>query len=352
MILPRLPFPVRITEQNWPTETVPVVTIRCTTFNHGKFVRDAFEGFLMQETTFPVEILVHDDASTDSTTDIILEYHGRYPQIVRTVLQRENQLSKGIKPGRSINPLFRGEFIAFCEGDDYWTSPFKLEQQVRGLEANETALLSFHGHKEVDAVGSSLPPRDARLPEEGLLPQGAYFAGKCESWQTASLVIRSDLVLNPPSWCNRLPFGDVNLMALASLRGPLYCLPGVHSCYRIHQNGIASKRRLEKDVTGKNQKALYWNESLALLFKYLINETSDPTLQLECRKKHASYIEDAIWNARLIGDRKRMRQLIWKAFGVNQKRFILSSKMWKNILIAFLAVPDFRRNQHLGPSCD
>ena len=125
----RLPTPVKITEQSWPEGTVPVVTIRCITYNHAKFIRDAIEGFLMQETTFPVEILIHDDASTDGTADIIREYAAKYPQVFHTVFQTENQYSKGseawARVREHVGGLVRGEFIALCEGDDYWTSAEK-----------------------------------------------------------------------------------------------------------------------------------------------------------------------------------------------------------------------------------
>ena len=133
----RLPHPVRITEQVWPEGTVPVVSIWCITYNHVNFIRDAIEGFLMQETTFPVEIFIHDDASTDGTAEVIKEYAGKYPQLFWTVFQTENQWSKGNK-----KILFdylaqqRGEFIALCEGDDYWTSPQKLQKQVELLEGS------------------------------------------------------------------------------------------------------------------------------------------------------------------------------------------------------------------------
>ena len=119
---PRLPRPLRITEQVWPVGALPVVTIRCITYNHVNFIRDAIDGFLMQETTFPVEIIIHDDASTDGTAEIVKDYADKHPQLFRTILQKENQYSKGnSKPFKDTYSMARGEFIAFCEGDDYWT---------------------------------------------------------------------------------------------------------------------------------------------------------------------------------------------------------------------------------------
>jgi glycosyltransferase involved in cell wall biosynthesis len=142
---PRLEKPVRITEQVWPEGTVPVVSICCITYQHVNFIRDAIEGFLMQETTFPVEILIHDDASTDGTAEIVVEYQEKYPQLFRTVLQKENQWSKrNRQPFVEFKAMARGEFIALCEGDDYWTCKEKLQMQVFYLEINEKYSACFH----------------------------------------------------------------------------------------------------------------------------------------------------------------------------------------------------------------
>ena len=87
-----------VTEQEWDANTVPVLSIFCITYNHGKHIRDCLDGFLIQETSFPIEILVHDDASTDDTAEIIHEYQQRYPQLIRPVLQTINQFSQGKMP--------------------------------------------------------------------------------------------------------------------------------------------------------------------------------------------------------------------------------------------------------------
>ena len=97
---------------------MPVVTIRCITYNHHNFIRHAIEGFLMQETTFPVEIIIHDDASTDGTAEIVKEYAEKQPQLFRTILQKENQYSSGGWPKvrKMLFSMCRGKFIALCEG--------------------------------------------------------------------------------------------------------------------------------------------------------------------------------------------------------------------------------------------
>ena len=124
--------------QHWKGDpSQPLVSVCCITYNHGPYIEDALEGFLIQETYFPIEILIHDDASTDKTPDIIRKYEAAYPNIVKPIYQAENQYSKGVKISLNFNyPRAKGKYVAFCEGDDYWIDPLKLKKQVNFLEAN------------------------------------------------------------------------------------------------------------------------------------------------------------------------------------------------------------------------
>lgn len=115
----------------------PLVTIRCITYNHEKYISQALDGFLMQKTDFPFEVLVHDDASTDNTASIIREYEKKYPNIIKPIYQIENQYSKHDGTiSRTLNALTKGKYIALCEGDDYWIDENKLQMQVDFLENN------------------------------------------------------------------------------------------------------------------------------------------------------------------------------------------------------------------------
>lgn len=123
---------------NWNLDiSQPLVSISCITYNHENYIEDALIGFLIQETDFPFEVLIHDDASTDKTAKIIRKYEKKYPSIVKPIYQKENQHSKGIKPNRVYNfPRAKGKYIALCEGDDYWIDPYKLQKQYDILENN------------------------------------------------------------------------------------------------------------------------------------------------------------------------------------------------------------------------
>ena len=115
----------------------PVVSVICCTYNHEPYIRQCLEGFMMQKTDFPFEVLVHDDASTDNTSSIVKEFEAKFPDIIKPIYQLENQYHKKIDILTTY--LFsraKGRYIALCEGDDYWTDPLKLQKQVDFLEQN------------------------------------------------------------------------------------------------------------------------------------------------------------------------------------------------------------------------
>ncbi|MBK2094778.1 glycosyltransferase [Francisella philomiragia] len=132
----------------------PVVSICCTTYNHANYIRQALDGFLMQETNFPFEIIVRDDASTDKTAEIIKEYEKKYPNIIKPIYEKENTYSKGVKPSLVCFNKAMGDYIALCEGDDYWTDPKKLQIQYELLQNNDDINLSFHAHSKLYRDGS------------------------------------------------------------------------------------------------------------------------------------------------------------------------------------------------------
>lgn len=124
----------------------PLVSICCVTYNHAPFIRKCLDGFLMQETSFPIEILIHDDASTDGTDGIIMEYSEKYPDLFYPLFESENQYSLGHQNEMDFYNYrrARGKYIAYCEGDDYWTDPHKLQKQVDFMEFHPDYSVCFH----------------------------------------------------------------------------------------------------------------------------------------------------------------------------------------------------------------
>lgn len=217
-----------------------LVTVRCITYNHEKFIRDALEGFVMQRTNFRFEAIIHDDCSTDGTATIIREYAERYPSIIKPIFETENQYSK--KDG-SLNQIMsdhtRGKYIALCEGDDYWTDPLKLQKQVEFMETHPDYSMCFHnaiehweeGEKS-DHLFADLERRDYDYRELG--------AG----WRvpTASAVIRKE-VLNSDLYkcagmCKDFIYGDILIWLTAVEYGKVFCTGEVMSVYRRHIGGM------------------------------------------------------------------------------------------------------------------
>jgi glycosyltransferase involved in cell wall biosynthesis len=136
--------------QKWKVDiSKPLVSICCITYNHEPYIEDALEGFLIQETDFPFEILIHDDASTDRTAEIIQNWEANYPSLIKPIYQNENQYSKGKNPNIFFNyARAKGKYIAFCEGDDYWIDKLKLQKQIDFLNANPDYALIHTDYNE------------------------------------------------------------------------------------------------------------------------------------------------------------------------------------------------------------
>ena len=142
------------------------VSVWCLAYNHGKYIRKALDGFIMQKTNFAFEVFVHDDASTDNTSAIIKEYAEKYPQIIKPIYQKENQYSKGVEILHEIIlPKMKGKYIASCEGDDFWIDEYKLQKQYDALEHNPDCCLSTHKVKCCNEDGS---PNAREFPSSNL----------------------------------------------------------------------------------------------------------------------------------------------------------------------------------------
>ena len=136
-------------------DNIPLVSIMCITFNHKDFIKKTLDGFLIQETSFPVEIIVHDDASTDGTAEIIKKYEDKYPHLIKPIYQTVNQYSRNVDFVKEfISPRIKGKYIAYCEGDDYWTDPLKLQKQVSFLEQNLDYGLVYTDIDRIDENGN------------------------------------------------------------------------------------------------------------------------------------------------------------------------------------------------------
>jgi glycosyltransferase involved in cell wall biosynthesis len=223
----------------------PLVSISCITYNHKNYIRECLDGFLMQKTTFPFEIIIHDDCSTDGTREIIEEYAAKYPDIIFPMFQTENQYSKGV---RSMMVRFnftrcKGKYIALCEGDDYWTDSFKLQKQVDFLEKNSDFSICFHNLKvynEIDATTDKVACKNQKsvLDIIDLATRGNFI-------HTPSVVFKMPED-GLPSWFINLPIGDYPLHLFNAQFGKIKYIDEVMGVYRIHAGGTWGHMPKEK----------------------------------------------------------------------------------------------------------
>jgi glycosyltransferase involved in cell wall biosynthesis len=211
-----------------------ILSICCITYNHEKFIEQTIEGFLMQQTDFPFEIVIHDDASSDDTATIVKRFADENPNKIRATIWSTN---KGMMLNFSgCMQDCCGKYIALCEGDDYWIDPYKLQKQVDFLEANEDYAICFHRANVFQHGELKLHP----IPE--VKNEYYTYADLLATYNfimTASVVFRNIKLF--PAIISSLPYGDMGLyFALTRNLSKIGCLPHVMSVYRIHENGVWS----------------------------------------------------------------------------------------------------------------
>jgi len=219
----------------------PLVSICCITYNHEKYIRDAIESFLMQKTDFPFEIIIHDDASTDRTADIIREYEKKYPDVIKPIYQTENQYSKGVNTAFITFKKAKGRYIAICEGDDYWTDPMKLQIQVTFLEKNPDYVITYSAIKPFDENGilkTDFGGALKDLSEEQLKRAASIY--------TLTTCFRNVIKEFPPEF-SIAKIGDLIIWSLLGAYGKGKFIGEIKpGAYRVHDGGVFSKRSLKE----------------------------------------------------------------------------------------------------------
>ena len=231
---------IQITEQVWPEGTLPLVHTRTMTFMQEDYIRDCIEGILMQRTTFPVQVLIHDDASTDKTAEIVKEYEIKYPKLIKAYYQTENSHSK---PDRDESRMeffsWRiGKYEAMCEGDDYWIDPYKLQKQVEFLERNPKYSAVFgqvikrYEIKRTEKL-TRFKKKDYTMFDvlSGLMPGIQNICIRCE---VAKFI--PDVKSN----------GDLKIYYACAKWGPLAYIDEITAVYRLTGKGASSGRPEDK----------------------------------------------------------------------------------------------------------
>ena len=262
---------INITEQeimeNWKGDSSnPEVSICCATYNHEHYIKEALDGMLMQKSDFPFEIIVHDDASTDGTVNIIKEYMNKFPSIIKPIFQTENQWSKGNRIMPIAFKYAKGSYIALCEGDDYWTDESKLQIQIDEMKKYPECEISFHyatKKYEDDSHEDELFCKHANENKFFTTEDVIHFAGSF--MPTASICLRrefTDYVIKSNDKFFKKDITAFFIQVLASLKGNARYLNKNMSVYRSMGKGS-------------------WTESISNDYNYFIEWTNKSIHSLE-----------------------------------------------------------------------
>ena len=234
-----------------------MVTIHCLVYNHEKYLRQCLDGFVNQKTNFKYKAVVHDDASTDRSAEIIREYSMRYPTIIEPIIETENLYTKGFAKLAAVmdEACTKGRYIAFCEGDDYWSDPYKLQKQFDYMENHPECSLLHTAFKFYD--------EENRTFHDSLVDQEEYRKCKeenlnvaCEVFDfnyrvvTASSFLRTSIylhVISDPDYYKYSFFlGDIQLWTMMLQYGEIGYLPDYTTVYRVHADSACRQTNMER----------------------------------------------------------------------------------------------------------
>lgn len=261
------------------------ISVCCTCYNHEEYISKALESILAQKGDFTIEILVHDDASTDSSQSIIRSFVNKYSDIVKPILQKENQYSKGIAMNENFNfSRAEGEFIAICEGDDFWTDEYKLAKQLKYMREHKECSFCFSNA----IIQDMRKQRKDRLfvpyydnEQQFIKDSGEYSLSdiiKLSFIPTASFFFRrKDYLQLKDELIKPFPYGDMRYKLLFTSLGYAYFLDEPTCVYRENVSGSAM-HKWSKENRQKSFNRLY------SVYEFLNN------LKSLCDKKYAEAI--------------------------------------------------------------
>jgi glycosyltransferase involved in cell wall biosynthesis len=240
------------------------VSVCVPTYNHEKYIGQMLEGALMQQTSFDFEIVIGDDASTDATPDIIRQYSLERPGVIRAFLHSENQGPSEPREFAGRNNVLqllkacRGEYVAMCEGDDYWTDPLKLQKQVDFLDNNPDFAVCHHNMEVIYEDGSpshffNSSDQKAVSTITDLLEDKWFMA-------TASWMYRNHFLIEDfADWHAQAAAGDWAIMFQLAAKGKIGYLPDVMGVYRKHSAGLSNVHSQTNQKFLQNRKEMFEN---------------------------------------------------------------------------------------------
>ena len=236
-----------------------MVSVCCITYNQENYIRDALDGFLNQKVNFNYEIIVHDDASTDNTQNILKEYEKKYPDKIRVLYEEEHQYQKGKKVGILTYRHARGKYVAICEGDDYWIDENKLQLQFDYMEKNPNCTLLFHNAKIIDMKTKEetiFVPYMKDLKKH-MKKDGNYDVAELELLEfipTASFMFKRENLERIPDWFEKCYVGDWPLKLIMTSFGYAHYMENVMSVYRKNASGSLTTSNEKKEKASNDGK--------------------------------------------------------------------------------------------------
>jgi glycosyltransferase involved in cell wall biosynthesis len=244
------------------------VTALVTTYNHDKYIAQALDSVLMQETNFEYEIIVGEDCSADQTRSIVLDFQRRNPKKIRLVLPPENLGAGGTQIFARALELAQGRYVALLDGDDYWISSDKLQKQADFLDLHPECALCFHNALRIydDGNRASLPynPKNQKRISglEDIL-RSNFIAG-------CTPMFRRTALPDFPAWYYSLPYGDWAFYILCVQHGKVGYLDEILGVYRIHTEGLWSRLNAIQKLEGLIAFYETMNANLDLRFNDII----------------------------------------------------------------------------------
>lgn len=303
--------------QTWGVDNsdTPLVSVKCMTFNHENYIAQALDGFLMQKTTFPFEVLVHDDASTDKTADIVREYEAKFPKIVKGIYETENQWSKP-EPRlhhKKIDAAIKGKYIAFCEGDDYWIDENKLQMQVDCMENNTQFGIVYTFAQTFYQENKRMAHNKIGRPF--ISYADVFVNGNCIP--TLTTCIKTSLYFKyleelPTDEIKKWKMGDLPLCLWFIKNSNIFLIPKVTSVYRVLKES-ASHSEDESKIQSFKQSSLDIREFFArkyndyeLLEQYKIGENLDIAWKKKQREEFLKLYKDFNYPNKVIKIKKQI----------------------------------------------
>ena len=262
-----------------------LVTVICTTYNQVSYIKDALDGFVMQETDFKFKVIVHDDASTDGTTEIVKDYQRKYPDIIFPIIQNENLISKGESRKPYINPLIEGKYICFCEGDDYWIDKFKLSKQVKFLESHKEYCICATSTNYLIVKDNTISNKFQTHNDREVSLKEVLYELNGPPYHYSSMMVRKEVYFDMPNWRNIMEFGNLG-NSLASVNfGKIWMIHDVTSVYRSGAIGSWT------NATSNLESRIYYCNMVINSLKLFDKETNYKYHKIVCHRINTSFLD-------------------------------------------------------------